>query len=366
MVLNVELVASRFRVREKVKNKFHQGKKICVKTIKKAKEVIVQAKSSAVAAITTTNWDTWESVKSALWRAAILALTAAGLYAAYTVYLIFLAARKRNYQIGVVEGLVCYPVTSCQGISFGTAHCSNAGITLQNVIDREYFIGTKEEEDQVHILRAPQLNEIKVLTDQRNIILSAPTKKPFKLSIEETKHIPSAGEMLRFGTIMVPVTNCGDKVSKYLSSVIKHDKKVSLYSYNKGLSSGIKMSYNFVPSSSIEAANTELNLNPPLTAEYFRPNILVSKTDPFDEERWDKIHIGDTVTFKVEKKHICLVEENYSNDEKEWKMEVQPYKSLPKALFLPAYCKLVSVGVVATLLHGGVIHVGDQVYATYK
>ncbi|KAH9488415.1 hypothetical protein Btru_067373 [Bulinus truncatus] len=229
------------------------------------------------------------------------------------------------------------------------------------------IVGIINDKKKVHLFQSPQLNQVKVLPDQRNLVLSTPKNKQLKLPMEQIKKATNSGETLYWRDLQMPVTDCGDKASSYLTAAFNSNKKLSLYNFGKTFStSGKKMSYVIIPSSSIEMANAMLHLNPPLSIDYFRPNILVSKSEPFDEENWETLRIGEEVTFKIEKSALTILEENYNTDEHEWKHEVEPYLSLPKAMFVPASCKMVTVGVLGTLLHGGEIHVGDDVFVTYK
>ena len=103
----------------------------------------------------------------------------------------------------------------------------------------------------------------------------------------------------------------------------------------------------------------------------FRPNINVSGTLPFDEDRWLHVRVGE-VEFACFKPCTRCVLTTVDPDEGKMNKGMQPLKLLrtyrlaPKGKLLDLYRESPIFGVNMIVLKEGRINVGDEVFVQYK
>jgi uncharacterized protein YcbX len=100
----------------------------------------------------------------------------------------------------------------------------------------------------------------------------------------------------------------------------------------------------------------------PLPMTRFRPNIVLSGLAPFDEDRIDRLRIGDAVLRFVKPSTRCIVT---TTDQDSGARGVEPLPTLRKLRWNRAL-KGVTFGENATVLCPGTIRVGDAVDVTWR
>lgn len=105
----------------------------------------------------------------------------------------------------------------------------------------------------------------------------------------------------------------------------------------------------------------------------FRPNIVVSGIDePYDEDRWLNVRVGDEVEFICYKPCTrCVLttvdpERGEKSNIMEPLKELRSYRLAPEGKMLDEYKDSPIFGVNLALIKGGRIRVGDDVYIRYK
>ncbi|RUS90597.1 hypothetical protein EGW08_001594 [Elysia chlorotica] len=120
-------------------------------------------------------------------------------------------------------------------------------------------------------------------------------------------------------------------------------------------------SYLVTSTASLEQVNSQLDS--PVSMVNFRPNIVIDNTEPFDEDNWKEILIGDQILFHtVEPCRRCLIT-TIEPDTANKREDVQPLKLLRSFRCRVPYGASPLFGVYFSNDFPGFVKVGDPVYA---
>lgn len=253
-----------------------------------------------------------------------------------------------------------YPVKSLSGISLQSAEVTDRGLKY----DRRWMIVDQEEKfitQRTH----PQMALIKTKINGRKLILSHKTKDISPLVIP----INAMSTEMTVATIwddLVEAQLVGRYADEWLSEALDVKCRIvfmpeetqrfvdKAYAFQNEIVS-LADAYPFLLTGQASLNDLNNRLEEKVSMNRFRPNFVFSGGEPFDEDKWKKIKIGDVIFYPVKPCSRCItVNVNQDTAEK----SDEPLKAL-------AQYRTVNNKVLfgQNLLHEGTgtIKVGDDV-----
>ncbi|XP_070565573.1 mitochondrial amidoxime-reducing component 1-like [Ptychodera flava] len=299
--------------------------------------------------------------------------------------------QKRTYkEVGTLESIYIHPVKSCRAIEITKGQCTKRGLVYGALKDRHWMILNEEDRFQsmshepTMVLITPSLSE-----DSRYLILNAPNMPSLKIPID-LNEIP-VGERQVIETRLwqqnVAGKYCGQEAEAWLTKyfgkpmkMIYGDDDITPREVGDGgrtVPIGKKgdlmiyqddAAFNLMADSSLVDLNSKMDA--PLTEKNFRPNFVVSDSQPYDEDNWKYIKVGDVVLRHVKCNERCKVT-TVDPDTGKFSNNNDPMKTLKtyrmckpedKALYHDAPL----FGVHLAIDQQGTVTKGDTVYAVYE
>uniref|UniRef100_A0A8C0SR72 Mitochondrial amidoxime reducing component 2 n=2 Tax=Canis lupus familiaris TaxID=9615 RepID=A0A8C0SR72_CANLF len=232
-------------------------------------------------------------------RPAWLAGAALGLAAAALGTVAWRRARSRRRgrlrQVGTVAQLWIYPVKSCKGVRVSAAECTALGLRCGHLRDR-FWLVIKEDGHMVTARQEPRLVLVSITCEGECLMLKAPGMDqlvlPSKLPPSNKVH-----DCRLFG-MDIKGRDCGDEAAQWFTSFLKTEafRLVQFEKHMKGRPSKEIFSP-VVPNYQVaypdcspimilsEASLADLNtrLEKKVKMDQFRPNIVVTGCDAFEE-----------------------------------------------------------------------------------
>ncbi|CAK7307986.1 mitochondrial amidoxime reducing component 2 isoform X1 [Canis lupus baileyi] len=256
-------------------------------------------------------------------RPAWLAGAALGLAAAALGTVAWRRARSRRRgrlrQVGTVAQLWIYPVKSCKGVRVSAAECTALGLRCGHLRDR-FWLVIKEDGHMVTARQEPRLVLVSITCEGECLMLKAPGMDqlvlPSKLPPSNKVH-----DCRLFG-MDIKGRDCGDEAAQWFTSFLKTEafRLVQFEKHMKGRPSKEIFSP-VVPNYQVaypdcspimilsEASLADLNtrLEKKVKMDQFRPNIVVTGCDAFEEDTWDELLIGNVEMKKVLSCPRCIL-----------------------------------------------------------
>ena len=264
----------------------------------------------------------------------------------------------RNVRLRV-DGLYCYPVKSCGGTSLASATVGPRGILGDRrwmVVDETGAFLTQRERHRLALVRPH-------LIDNGQLELSAPGMPPLTV----TPAIRHDRVDVSIWSDRCVAIDEGPSPAEWLSAFL--DVPCRLVRFPEDATRRVDPEYagpndqvgfadgfSFLLASCASLDDLNRRLAAPLPMNRFRPNIVVSGGDAFEEDRWKRIHI-DGITFAVVKPCARCV--TTTVDQQTGEASREPLRTL--ATFRNVAGRGVMFG--QNLIHdqSGTLHVGAQV-----
>ncbi|KAM8897204.1 mitochondrial amidoxime reducing component 2 isoform 4-T5 [Lycaon pictus] len=203
--------------------------------------------------------------------------------------------RGRLRQVGTVAQLWIYPVKSCKGVRVSAAECTALGLRCGHLRDR-FWLVIKEDGHMVTARQEPRLVLVSITCEGECLMLKAPGMDqlvlPSKLPPSNKVH-----DCRLFG-MDIKGRDCGDEAAQWFTSFLKTEafRLVQFEKHMKGRPSKEIFSP-VVPNYQVaypdcspimilsEASLADLNtrLEKKVKMDQFRPNIVVTGCDAFEE-----------------------------------------------------------------------------------
>lgn len=242
-----------------------------------------------------------------------------------------------------VSSLHYYPIKSCKGIELQEGTIDERGFLYDRgwlIVDKKYSFVTQRDYPKMAMLEArvmsvddwrkagsaPEIPKLRSSERDRKsskelpdsvmslLVLSAPDMVP--IAVPELSDIHQ-DDGLEERTVQIwkdqtEAIDQGDAVAKWLSKYLGHDlrlvrrsdsSKRPVQAEDKNASPALvnfQDGYPFLVISEGSLADLNRRMESPLPMNRFRPNIVVKNVEPFAEDTWKLIKIGD-VTFEVDK-----------------------------------------------------------------
>ncbi len=198
-----------------------------------------------------------------------------------------------------VTELCIYPIKSCKGINQPAALVEEKGLKD----DRRYMLVDRQGQF-VTGRTFPQLTQIQVEFSEEMLNINAAQMSPLKIKtqsgLEQTVSVQVWNDTLQ-------ATPCSPLADQWFSDYLGIDCQLVHFSkHSKRFVKDKQTQVSFadgyplllVNQASVDLLNTKLEQ--PITANHFRPNIVVKGDLPFAEDSWAKIQIGEVI-FEVTK-----------------------------------------------------------------
>ncbi|XP_021491467.1 mitochondrial amidoxime reducing component 2 isoform X1 [Meriones unguiculatus] len=221
--------------------------------------------------------------------------------------------RRRLQQVGTVSKVWIYPIKSCKGVSVCETECTDMGLRCGKVRDRFWMV-VKEDGHMVTARQEPRLVLVSITLENNYLTLEAPEMDPVVLPIK----LPSSNKIYdcRLFGLDIKGRDCGDEIAQWFTNYLKTQpyRLVQFETSMKGRTTkklypsesylqNYEVAYpdcspiHMISEASLEDLNTRLKKK--VKMEYFRPNIMVSGCEAFEEDTWDELLIGDVEMKKV-------------------------------------------------------------------
>nr|XP_031545976.1 mitochondrial amidoxime reducing component 2 [Vicugna pacos] len=226
--------------------------------------------------------------------------------------------RRRLQQVGTVAQLCIYPIKSCKGVSVSAAECTALGLRSGHLRDR-FWLVIKEDGHMVTARQEPRLVLVSITYEDDHFILRAPGMDQLVLPSK----LPSSNTLrdCRVFGLDIEGRDCGDEAAQWFTNFLKTEafRLVQFESNMKGRSS--KKIFPFVQNYQVaypdcspvmvlsEASLADLNtrLEKKAKMSQFRPNIVVTGCDAFEEDTWGELLIGNVEMKKVLSCPRCIM-----------------------------------------------------------
>ena len=272
----------------------------------------------------------------------------------------------------LITKIFIYPVKSCQGISLEEAEVTSKGLFL----DREFMI-VNNSGKFITQRQFSNLATIEIKIDQdNNLILSQNQSNTNSFTlIPKTEGNKISVEIWRDQTIAI---DQGDEVANWLKSALKIDDNIRLVKQSSQYIRAIDPQYSLsdnapvsfadgyplllTNTASLNQINNKIkeqyqNNNNVALMEQFRPNVVVETQQPFAEDYWRNIDIGNLKFCNVKPCTRCII--TTTNQSTGIRNSLQePLKTLSKFRNFKNIGILFGVNLIPQTL--GKIKVGDE------
>ncbi|XP_045502631.1 mitochondrial amidoxime-reducing component 1-like [Colias croceus] len=249
-----------------------------------------------------------------------------GAYAAYHIYNKLQKPKlpEEWRQVGTLKNLYIYPIKSCGAVVINSVECTLLGLRsgwlrdrVLMIVDSKYnFVTARVYPDLLHV--EPTVNN-SVLTMKHHEMgtLSVNLAEVTALQSPKTATVWSAP---------VPVYDCGDEAAEWFSKLLDkppatmrlvyyasqncrsskfHNK---LYKFGKNDTGAFtdEVSYHLINEASVDELNTRLT-DCVASHKHFRPNFVLDGAQPYDEDNWKFVKIGENIFEVIKPCTRCIM-----------------------------------------------------------
>lgn len=202
-----------------------------------------------------------------------------------------------------IAALYVYPIKSCRGIALETSSVGERGLAFDRewmVVDGDGRFVTQRE--------VPRLALVEPTLNAATLELRAPGSVPLAVPLESKGAI----RPVTVWRDSVPAVDQGDEAAAWLSSalqlplrLVRFDLAVrrycnEAYAGDSGAHTSFADAYPLLILSEASLADLNSRLEEPLPMNRFRPNVVLSGIDAYDEDHIDEIRVGG-LAFKLVK-----------------------------------------------------------------
>ena len=211
----------------------------------------------------------------------------------------------------LVSQVNIYPIKSCGGISLEAAEIGTRGFVHDRrwlIVDEDWSFLTQREIKQMAL--------IKTAVDAECLHLSAPNNGGFDLRVDQDGERVAVTIWKDSG---VGAVDQGDAIAGWLSEYLKQNVRLvrfaddytrqvdQNYALRESDQVGFADAYPFLFISEASLADLNQRLDEPLPMNRFRPNIVVRDAEPYAEDRWKTVRIGEVVFDVVKPCARCAI-----------------------------------------------------------
>ncbi|KAM3594395.1 uncharacterized protein V6R79_007207 [Siganus canaliculatus] len=229
----------------------------------------------------------------------------------------YLRKPEKLVRVGVVSKLLIHPLKSGKAVSVALAQCQESGLKFGELRDRHWLV-IKEDGHMVTARQEPSLVLVSLTIDGSHACLNGPNMEELRFPIKQPEN---AIHNCRVFKLDIQGRDCGDEVSRWLTHYLKSEETHRLVHFEPQMKGRnpvetepafpqYKVAYPDVgpvlllSESSLEDLSSKMDKA--VTAERFRPNIVISDCEAFTEDSWEEIQIGSVRLQRVMSCGRCI------------------------------------------------------------
>lgn len=288
----------------------------------------------------------------------------------------YLRRPEKAVQVGVVSKLLIHPLKSGRGVTVELAEIHEIGFKCGELRDRQWLVVT-EDGQMVTGRQEPRLVLVSLNCGDGRVSLSGPDMEELQFPIRQPDS--PVIDCRIFGED-VQGRDCGDEASRWLTRCLESKKTYRLVHFEPQMKARrplekerifphYEVAYPDVApvmllsESSIKDLSSRLEKE--VTAERFRPNIVISDCEAFQEDSWQEVQIGSVRLQRLMSCGRCIFTtvdpETGIISRKEPLETLKSYRQCdPSEKHIYKASPL--FGQLHKVKQSGVVHVGDIVY----
>lgn len=287
----------------------------------------------------------------------------------------YLRQPEKAVRVGVVSQLLVHPLKSGRAVSVELAECQKIGLKFGELEDRHWLVVT-EDGHMVTGRQEPTLVLVSLTCEGGQLCLNGPNMAELRFPLKQADN--PVIDCRVFGAD-IQGRDCGDKVSLWLTCYFGAAKTFRLVHFEPQMKGRRPMEDLFPQHEQVaypdvgpvmllsDASVKDLSskLEKDVTVERFRPNIVISDCEAFDEDSWEELQIGSVRLQRVMSCGRCVfttVDPETGVISRKEPLETLKSYRLCKPSEQHIYKKSPLFGQLHTVKKTGILQVGDVVY----
>ncbi|XP_037603242.1 mitochondrial amidoxime-reducing component 1 isoform X1 [Sebastes umbrosus] len=216
----------------------------------------------------------------------------------------YLRKPEKVFRVGVVSQLLVHPLKSGKAVSVALAECHHIGLKFGELQDRHWLV-VKEDGGMVTGRQQPRLVLVSLTCEEGHVCLNGPNMEELRFPVKQSDN--AVIDCRVFGAD-IQGRDCGDESSRWLTRYLGEETTFRLVHFEPQMKArrSVEMEPLFsqyeqvaypdvgpvmlLSESSVKDLSSKLEKD--VTVERFRPNIVVSDCEAFDEDSWEEVQIG--------------------------------------------------------------------------
>lgn len=229
----------------------------------------------------------------------------------------YLRKPEKVVRVGVVSQLLIHPLKSGKAMSVALAECQKIGLKFGDLQDRHWLVVT-EDGHMVTGRQEPRLVLMSLTCEGGRVCLNGPNMEELQFPIKQPDN---AIINCRVFSADIQGRDCGDEASRWLTRYLEAEKTHRLVHFehqmrgrrpteNEASFPQFEVAYPDVApvmllsESSVKDLSSKLEKG--VTVERFRPNIVISDCEAFEEDSWEELQIGSVRLQRVMSCGRCI------------------------------------------------------------
>ncbi|XP_044022600.1 mitochondrial amidoxime-reducing component 1 isoform X2 [Siniperca chuatsi] len=288
----------------------------------------------------------------------------------------YLRKPEKVVRVGVVSQLLIHPLKSGKAVSVALAECQKIGFKFGELQDRHWLVVT-EDGHMVTGRQEPRLVLVSLTCEGGHVCLNGPNMEELRFPVKQSDN--PVIDCRVFGAD-IQGRDCGDEASRWLTRYLGAEKTFRLVHFEPGMRARkpaeieplfpqYEVAYPdcgpvmLLSESSVKDLSSKLEKD--VTVERFRPNIVISDCEAFDEDSWEEIQIGSVRLQRVMSCGRCIfttVDPETGIITRKEPLETLKSYRLCKPSEKHIYKASPLFGQLHTVKKTGILQVGDVVY----
>ncbi|TKS87165.1 Mitochondrial amidoxime-reducing component 1 [Collichthys lucidus] len=230
----------------------------------------------------------------------------------------YLRKPEKVVRVGVVSQLLIHPLKSGKAVPVAEAECGSRGLRSGHLEDRHWLVIT-EDGHMVTGRQEPRLVLVSLTCEDGQVCLNGPDMEELRFLFKQPDQLVIDCRV--FGAD-IQGRDCGDEASRWLTRYLGAEKTFRLVHFETQMrprkpadSEALFPQTEQVVYADVgpvmllsESSVKDLSsrLDEDVTVERFRPNIIISGCDAFEEDSWDEIQIGSVRLQRVMSCGRCI------------------------------------------------------------
>ncbi|KAJ8713939.1 hypothetical protein PYW08_007559 [Mythimna loreyi] len=204
-------------------------------------------------------------------------------------------------KVGVLKTINVFPIKSCAPVVLDTVELTYLGCRDGWLRDRVLMV-VDEKRNFISARGYPELLQVFPTVRNSVLTLSHANMEPVHVNLAEVVALHKPETAIVWGdpvTVLIGRTSTGYRLVYYSA---EHCRKLrssanKIYKFTKNDTGALpdETSFNIVNEASIDDLNTRLPSDSQVSQRNFRPNFVMTGAQPYDEDKWKFLKIGENV-----------------------------------------------------------------------